>query len=167
MDDRVIFNRRDFLKLAGLGLAATAGGCAQPPAERLIPYMIAPNDILPGVAYWYASTCRECPAGCGLLVKTREGRAIKVEGNPLHPLSQGGLCARGQAGLQGLYDPDRLRTPMVKQGGAWKPIGWDEGLSLAAGKLCEAVKAQRGVALMTDHVTGSLHALAAEWAAGA
>ena len=101
MDDRVIFNRRDFLKLAGLGLAGTAGGCAQPPAERLIPYLIGPNDILPGVAYWYASTCRECPVGCGLLVKTREGRAIKVEGNPAHPINQGALCARGQASLQG------------------------------------------------------------------
>ncbi len=167
MSEPVVFNRRDFLRLVGIGVAGAAAGCATPREDRLIPYLVAPNDILPGVAYWYASTCRECPAGCGTLVKAREGRAIKVEGNPQHPLSQGGLCARGQAGLQGLYDPDRIRTPMVKEGGAWKAIGWDEALALASGKLGEAMKANRGVALLTDHATGSLHALATEWAAGA
>ncbi len=167
MSDPVVFNRRDFLRLVGIGVAGTAAGCATPQADRLIPYLVAPNDIMPGVAYWYASTCRECPAGCGTLVKAREGRAIKIEGNPEHPVNQGGLCARGQAGLQGLYDPDRLRTPMVKDGGAWKAISWDEGLALAAGKLGEAQRARRGVALITDHVTGSLHRLAAEWAAAA
>ena len=60
-----------------------------------------------------------------MLVTAREGRAIKVEGNPRHPVNQGALCARGQAGLQGRYDPDRLRSPMVKEGGAWKPVTWD------------------------------------------
>ncbi len=167
MSEPVVFDRRDFLRLLGIGVAGAAAGCSAPAADRLIPYLVAPNDIMPGVAYWYASTCRECPAGCGLLVKAREGRAIKVEGNPQHPVNQGGLCARGQAGLQGLYDPDRLRTPMMKEGGAWKPITWDEGLALATSKLGEAVKGRHGVALMTDHVTGSLHRLAAEWATGA
>ncbi len=167
MSEPVVFDRRDFLRLIGIGVAGAAAGCSPPAADRLIPYLVAPNDIMPGVAYWYASTCRECPAGCGLLVKTREGRAIKVEGNPLHPVNQGGLCARGQAGLQGLYDPDRLRTPMVKAGGAWKPITWDEGLALASSRIGDAARAGQGVALMTDHVTGSLHRLAAEWASGA
>src|SRR4029453_2737688 len=87
-------------------------------------------DVLPGVPVWYASTCRECSAGCGILVKQREGRAIKIEGNPAHPLSRGGLCARGHAALQGLYDADRVRTPMRKDGGAWKAITWEEGLAL-------------------------------------
>ncbi len=164
MDDRVIFNRRDFLKLAGLGLAGTAGGCAQPPAERLIPYLIGPNDILPGVAYWYASTCRECPVGCGLLVKTREGRAIKVEGNPAHPINQGALCARGQASLQGLYNPDRIRAPLLRQGDQWRPISWDAALKLAVEKLGAAVREKRGVALVTDNLTGSLERLCREWA---
>jgi molybdopterin-containing oxidoreductase family iron-sulfur binding subunit len=166
VSDNVVFDRRDFLKLLGIGVAGAAAGCS-PPSERLIPYLVAPNDIMPGVAYWYASTCRECPAGCGMLVKAREGRAIKVEGNPKHPVNQGGLCARGQASLQGLYDADRLRTPMKKEGGAWKPVTWDEGLALASSKLSDAVKARRGVALITDHVTGSLHRLAADWAAAA
>ena len=167
MSEPVVFERRDFLKLIGIGVAGAAAGCAGPSTDKLIPYLVAPNDIMPGVAYWYASTCRECPAGCGMLVKAREGRIVKLEGNPRHPLGQGGLCARGQAGLQGLYDPDRLRTPMKREGGAWKPATWDEALALASAKLGAAVQAKRGVALVTDHVTGSLHRLAAEWAAGA
>jgi molybdopterin-containing oxidoreductase family iron-sulfur binding subunit len=166
LSDSVVFNRRDFLKLVGIGVAGAAAGCATPQADRLIPLLVAPDDIMPGVAYWYASTCRECPTGCGVLVKAREGRAIKVEGNPSHPLGQGGLCARGQAGLQGLYDPDRIRTPLLKQGDAWKSITWDEGLKLAAAKVAEA-RGKHTIALVTDHVTGSLHTLAAEWAAAA
>ena len=167
MSDSVVFNRRDFLKLAGIGAAGALSGCNQRPTERLIPYLIAPNDILPGVSYWYASTCRECPVGCGLLVRTREGRAVKVEGNPAHPVNRGGLCARGQASLQGLYNPDRIATPMAKEGGVWKAIPWDEGLKRAAEKLHTAVRDQHGVALLTDHATGSFEKLAGEWARAA
>ena len=167
MSDPVVFNRRDFLKLAGVGAAAALSGCAERPTERLIPYLIAPNDIVPGVPYWYASTCRECPAGCGVLVKTREGRAIKVEGNPAHPLGQGALCARGQASLQGLYNPDRIATPLAKEAGAWRAIGWDEALKRAAEKLGQAVRDQHGVALITEHAPGSFERLVADWALAA
>jgi len=79
MSDSVVFSRRDFLKLVGVGVAGAAAGCGKPPAEKLVPYLIAPEDILPGVPYYFASTCRECPVGCGLVAKTREGRAIKLE----------------------------------------------------------------------------------------
>ncbi|MBI1798334.1 MAG: molybdopterin-dependent oxidoreductase [Candidatus Eisenbacteria bacterium] len=162
-----VFTRRDFLKLVGIGAAGAASGCARPPADRLIPYLIPPEDILPGVPYWYASTCRECPAGCGILVKAREGRAIKIEGNPGHPLNRGGLCSRGQAALQGLYDPDRVRTPMMKQAGAWKSVTWDEALKAAGEKLGAAARAKKGVAVLTGHETGSLGALATAFAAAA
>jgi molybdopterin-containing oxidoreductase family iron-sulfur binding subunit len=167
MSDEIVFDRRDFLKLVGIGVAGAASGCAAPPAEKLIPYLVAPTDILPGVAYWYASTCRECPAGCGVLVKAREGRAIKIEGNPDHPVNAGGLCARGQAALQGLYDPDRVRAPQVRENGVWKTISWDDALKLAGEKLSESLRASRGIALVTDHATGSLHALAAAPSAAA
>ncbi len=166
MSDRVVFNRRDFLKLVGIGVAGTAAGCAKAPADRLIPYLVAPEDILPGVPYWYASTCRECPAGCGIHVKAREGRVIKVEGNPAHPVNRGGLCARGQAGLQGLYDPDRIRTPMLKQNGAWQKIAWDDAIKLAAEKLAAARGGQK-LAIVTANATGSLHRLAADLATAA
>src|SRR5205814_5110275 len=131
------------------------------------PYLMAPTDIRPGVAYWYASTCRECPAGCGVRVRAREGRAIKIEGNPNHPVNAGGLCARGQAALQGLYDPDRLKAPQVRENGAWKTVSWDDALKLAGEKIAAAVHANHGIALVTDNATGSLHALAAEVAAAA
>src|SRR5207249_11257883 len=110
--------RRDFLKLAGLATAATASaGCLEfpPPPEKILPYVHAPENIIPGIATWYATTCRECPAACGLHVKTREGRAIKLEGNPAHPENRGALCARGQASLQGLYNPDRTPGPRARQ----------------------------------------------------
>ncbi|HET7224483.1 MAG TPA: molybdopterin-dependent oxidoreductase [Candidatus Eisenbacteria bacterium] len=157
------FSRREFLKLVGIGTAGAAG-CAPRKADKLIPYLVPPADVLPGVANWYASTCQECSAGCGILVKAREGRTIKIEGNPAHPLNRGGLCARGQAALQGLYDPDRVRTPMIRQGGAWRPARWDEAMSLVAQKLGAA---KGHVALVTRHHTGTFATLAGEWAAGA
>src|SRR5262245_52590318 len=157
VDETVVFQRRDFLKLVGVGIAGTAAGCAAPPTEHLIPYLVAPEDILPGVPYYYASVCRECPAGCGIVVRTREGRAIKLEGNRAHPLGQGGMCARGQAGLQGLYDPDRLKTPMIRDGQTWKPATWDAAMALIGGKLT----AGKGKTLvLTGLETGSMHELA-------
>src|SRR5262249_31128447 len=153
-----------FLKLVGIGVAGAAAGCAKPPADRLIPYLVAPEDILPGVPYWYASTCRECPAGCGVLIKAREGRVVKIEGNPDHPLSRGGLCSRGQAALQGLYDPDRVRGPMMKQGDQWKPVSWDDALRIAGEKIAGA---KGSLAIVTGCETGSFAALAKSVAAAA
>ena len=84
--------RRTFLKVLGsAGSAVGLTACAVPP-ERIIPYVIPPEDEVPGVATWYATVCRECPAGCGMVVRTREGRAVKVEGNPEHPVNRGSLC---------------------------------------------------------------------------
>ena len=87
-----------------------------------MPYLERPEGSLPGVANWYASTCAGCPARCGALVKCLDGRPIKMEGNPDHPLSQGGLCARGQATILDLYDSRRLGGPMV----AGSETDWDE-----------------------------------------
>ena len=89
--------RRRFLQVAGAAGAGLAAGCSSGSSDRLLPYVVPPDEIIPGIPTFYASTCRECPAGCGINVKTREGRAIKVEGNPAHPVSRGKLCARGQA----------------------------------------------------------------------
>jgi len=164
MSDLSLFQRRDFLKLVGLGVAGAATSCSGPPADKLIPYLVQPNDVLPGVPYWFASTCGECPAGCGIRIKQREGRAIKIEGNPLHPVNRGALCARGQASLQGLYDPDRVAKPRVRQGGAWKDISWDDAIKLAGEKL-GAVRGK--VAVLTGHQTGSLQALTDDFAKNA
>jgi molybdopterin-containing oxidoreductase family iron-sulfur binding subunit len=98
-------DRRQFLKVLGVTGAGTAAlsGCSTDKVAKLVPYMVQSEQQVPGVATWYASTCTECSTGCGVHVKTREGRAIKLEGNPEHPVNGGSLCSRGQAGLQALY----------------------------------------------------------------
>src|SRR6202795_1494979 len=141
-------DRRSFFKIvATSGAAVAAGGCGQDADEllgripqKLIPYVVPPDGIVPGVASYFSTVCRECPAGCGLVAKNRDGRIIKLEGNPDHPLRGGALCIRGQAGLQSLYHPDRFRGPMF--GG--KPIGWDEAHKQLADQLGALVKAQQG-----------------------
>jgi len=132
-------DRRDFLKLVGVSAgAAAASGCSDP-VEKLIPYVIQPEEITPGLAVYYSSTCQECPAGCGLHVRTREGRPIKLEGNPNHPVNQGVLCARGQAGLGRTYLPDRYPGPMQRQAdGGYVAISWTEAHALLAQKLQKA-----------------------------
>ncbi|MBA3970464.1 MAG: twin-arginine translocation signal domain-containing protein, partial [Gemmatimonadetes bacterium] len=97
--------RRDFLKTVSVGGATLTAACKSDGVERLIPYVVPSEEIVPGVPTWYSTTCRECPAGCGMHVETHEGRATKVEGNPNQPISRGNLCARGQASVQGLYHP--------------------------------------------------------------
>ncbi|MDE0886062.1 MAG: 4Fe-4S dicluster domain-containing protein [Myxococcota bacterium] len=119
-------DRRDFLKLVGVGAGAAATACAEP-VEKLIPYVEQPESITPGIAVWYASTCTECPAACGLYVRTREGRPIKLEGNPDHPINQGKLCARGQASLGRTYLPDRYPQPMLRgAGGELEAATWED-----------------------------------------
>lgn len=107
--------RRDFLQLmAGSFAALAAGGCRfKKPAEKIVPALVAPEDGVPGQALWYATTCGACPAACGALAKVRDGRPIKLEGNPEHPVSRGGLCARGQASLLDLYDSQRYASPRL------------------------------------------------------
>jgi anaerobic selenocysteine-containing dehydrogenase/Fe-S-cluster-containing dehydrogenase component len=131
--------RRDFLKVLGVtGAGAGLVGCSTDRVEKLIPYVVAPEEITPGVATWYSTACGECSAGCGVWVKTQEGRAIKLEGNPNHPVSGGALCARGHASLQGLYDPDRLKQPMRRSGDGFEAISWDEAESLLVSGIRDA-----------------------------
>jgi anaerobic selenocysteine-containing dehydrogenase len=120
--------RREFLKVLGVGTAATAMvGCGTEKVEKLIPYLVSPDQTVPGVSTYYATTCRECSAACGVIAETRDGRTIKLEGNPDHPVNRGALCARGQAALQGLYNPDRYRGPMVRRNGQLQAVKWEEG----------------------------------------
>jgi len=149
--------RRDFLKVLGVaGGGAALSGCAGGEPEKLIPYVVPPENIVPGVATWYRTTCRECPAGCGMEIRTREGRAVKAEGNPLSPISHGKLCARGQASLHGLYDPDRIPQALLRDGEGWERLSWDR----AERQLAEALRAARGRAVfLTGTYTGTLERL--------
>ena len=155
---RLNLSRRQFLKAAGLtGLTALADGCSEA-TRKLIPFVNEPEDIVPGEATWYATTCRECPAGCGMLAKNRDGRVIKVEGNPLHPVNCGKLCARGQASVQGVYNPDRHREPLKRlPDGKLAPIAWREAEKHILDRLASIVQQGRGqrIAFLTDLTTGS------------
>ena len=134
-------DRRDFLKLVGAGAGAAASAACSDPVENLIPYVVQPEEVTPGIPVVYASTCRECPAACGLHVTTREGRPIKLEGNPEHPINQGKLCARGQAGIGRTYHPDRYEGPVSRAAdGTATAISWDDGVA----KLGEMLRASRG-----------------------
>ncbi|HEY7365690.1 MAG TPA: molybdopterin-dependent oxidoreductase [Methylomirabilota bacterium] len=158
-------HRRDFFKIVGVsGTAAAVAGCQQS-AETLLPLVVPNEQIVPGVAAWFATVCRECPAGCGVIARNREGRVVKLEGNPDHPVNRGALCIRGQAALQHLYHPDRFAGPQGRQGGALKPVGWDEALKTVTAKLAELRGAGRGrsVALVSQLESGSLGALMDRW----
>jgi len=142
--------RRTFLKLAGMGSLSFAAGCSDP-QKTIYSLVAAPDDMITGKGTWYASTCRECPAGCGILAKNREGRAIKLEGNPLHPVNKGTICMRGQAALQAVYHPDRIQTPLIKQGGSWRPISFEAADDIIRAKTGEAAsKGRNRVRMVTD-----------------
>jgi anaerobic selenocysteine-containing dehydrogenase/Fe-S-cluster-containing dehydrogenase component len=156
-------DRRTFLKIAGVGGLSFAAGCTSQPAKTLYSLVQAPDDMVTGKATWYASTCRECPAGCGVLAKNREGRTVKVEGNPLHPINQGRLCMRGQAALQGIYNPDRIKTPLLKEGGKYRSLTYAEAEAFLYAKAQDAVKKGKGrVRIVTETVGESLLKLMGE-----
>jgi molybdopterin-containing oxidoreductase family iron-sulfur binding subunit len=157
-------DRRGFFKIVGVsGAAAAAAGCGQT-TEAILPYVIPPEHIVPGTATWFATVCRECAAGCGVLAKSREGRVVKLEGNPDHPVNRGALCARGQAGLLSTYDPDRIPGPRLREGDAWRPVTVAEAQKLVVEKIAAARQAGPGrIAMLTQLETGSLGRLADEW----
>ena len=158
-------NRRDFCKILGAtGAAATLQGCTRDGNESLLPYVVPVDQTVPAVTAEYATVCRECPAGCGMIALVRDGRCHKVEGNPEHPTNQGRLCLRGQAALQGLYNPDRIRQPMVRDGrGRLRPITWQQ-----AGEhfLNALARSGAGTTAWFGHVeTGALDRLIDAWLA--
>ena len=157
--------RREFLRLIGITGAGAVTACDEKIGpQALIPYLVPPETITPGVPTWYASTCRECPAGCGVHVKTREGRVIKLEGNPDSPVNRGKLCARGQAAHQHLYDPDRLTGPRRLADGNYVDAAWDDAVAAVAQGLGRATR-PGAVVLLTGLQTGTRARLYQEWAA--
>lgn len=161
--------RRDFLKVLGAGSAVATAGCSTGEVEALIPYVVPDENIIPGVATWYTSTCGECPAGCGIHVETHAGRVTKVEGNPIHPVSRGNLCTRGQASVQGLYNPDRFRGPVTREGGGQSlDVTWGTAERLLVDRI-QAARQQggaSGVVFLTRRYGSSMDALVDEWVAG-
>jgi molybdopterin-containing oxidoreductase family iron-sulfur binding subunit len=157
-------SRRNFLKLIGLAGAGTFGCSAEPTGVRL-PYIVAPESVIPGKPSWFATTCRECPAGCGMLAKNRDGRIIKVEGNPESPVNRGVLCPRGQASLTRHYNPDRIQRPLRRTSSGLAPMTWAEAEEVLSGELRKAAEkgASGRVVFMTELITGPLKDLVQEW----
>jgi menaquinone reductase, molybdopterin-binding-like subunit len=162
--------RRDFIKISALsGVMATLDGCRS--AEKQLIRFVPEEELVPGIATIKPSVCTLCAAGCGLLVRVMQGEAEvvrrgqqglikmglakKLEGNPQHPVNHGKLCARGQAGLQVLYHPDRITHPIKRTGprgsGEFQQITWDDALKEVAAHLSS---------LQTSKSTGSLAFLA-------
>jgi len=143
--------RREFMQLAGFAVGTTTlFGCTRGVDHGVMPYLVRPEEITPGKAYWYASVCGACSAGCGILAKNRDGRPIKLEGNPEHPLSAGGLCAMGQASVLELYDSHRLRKPVRDSAQA----SWSEVDEAIGAKLSSIAASGGSVRFLTDSVTG-------------
>jgi len=122
-------SRRKFLALAGASAALAGVGCSDYRSKgHIIPYNKMPEEIVVGNPNYYASTSTVCAHSCGILIKTREGRPIKVSGNPDHPVSKGKTCSKCEASILSLYDPERLKFPMKKNHNGefnkydWKPI---------------------------------------------
>ncbi len=157
-------DRRGFFRIVGAsGAAAAAAGCGKT-TESILPYVIPAEHLVPGVATWFATVCRECSAGCGVLAKSREGRIVKLEGNPDHPVNRGALCASGQASLLSTYDPDRIPGPRVREGETWRAVPVADAQKLLVDKVAAARQAGAGrIAMLTQLETGTLGRLADEW----
>lgn len=144
-------NRRDFLKYFGFSVTAVAlAACNKTPIRHAVPYLVKPDEITPGVSNYYRSTCGACSASCGIEVKVREGRPIKVDGSYDSPISMGGTCAVGQASILSLYDNERLANPLVN--GA-EQTDWAAMDAEIASKLKELSASNGKIAL----ISGSIH----------
>lgn len=125
--------RRDFLKLMGFGVAAATLAACETPVRKAIPYLIKPEEVDPTIPNWYASTFQDGGDYCSIVVKTREGRPIKIEGNKNSSISRGAVSARVQASVLSLYDKERLRAPKIGD----KNVTWEEFDSSLIKKLNE------------------------------
>ena len=129
-------NRRDFLKYLGFGIgAATVAASCDIPVKKAIPYVTKPDEIVPGVASYYASSFVNGGDYCPVLVKTREGRPIKIEGNTMSSITKGGTDARAQAYVLSLYDTNRYQSPLKKEGETWTKTTWADLDKTVGGKL--------------------------------
>jgi anaerobic selenocysteine-containing dehydrogenase len=161
--------RREFLKTGGI--LGTAGivldGCGKP--QQLIPLLVSEDQFVPGEEGWIRTLCQQCPAGCGITVRVMQGESIrtidgqqkrvkavqakKIEGNPEHPVSLGGTCARGQAAVQALYHPDRIKTPLKLSGargsGQYQPVAWKDAVQLLVTQLQQLQATPQAIAMLT------------------
>jgi len=150
-------SRRDFLKLGGAAAGTLAAGAFVAPdvaeAARAAGHLNAEGDG------YIPSLCEMCVWRCGLLAKVKDGRVVKLEGNPDHPHSKGKLCPRGQAGIMTTYDPDRVLAPLIRVGqrgeGKFRKATWDEALDVTADHMLK-IKSAYGPEAMVFSSTHNL-----------
>ncbi|MDQ3109249.1 MAG: TAT-variant-translocated molybdopterin oxidoreductase [Bacteroidota bacterium] len=141
-------NRRDFLKFLGFSTVAATLAACEAPVMKAIPYVNRPEEITPGVANWYASSFFDGHDYASILVKTREGRPIKLEGNTLSKITMGALSARVQASLLSLYDSSRLKGPKMKNGASWADKTWADVDTAIGAKLAQS----KGIAILSSTI---------------
>ncbi|MDA8134373.1 MAG: molybdopterin-dependent oxidoreductase [Desulfobacteraceae bacterium] len=158
-------DRRSFL---GLGLGAVAGFSVSPVLLKLTddssiwtqnwPWTPVPVD---GEVMYESSVCSLCPGSCGISIRKIDDRPVKIEGLTEYPINDGGACLHGISGLQYLYDPSRVKTPLKKNGDKFEEISWEEAVSLVSGKLADIRNAgtPEKLACITDKNTGSVSGL--------
>jgi anaerobic selenocysteine-containing dehydrogenase len=156
------FNRRDFLKVLGWGGTAVAlsgcgNGMVESGKETVVSYVETNDYMIPSVSVYFNSTCAQCDAGCSIMGRVREGRVLKLEGNPNSAINRGKTCGLGQAGVQHHYNPDRVREPLLRTGDQGEAISWDKAYALIAEKL-KGVSGEE-IAFLTGGVSGHLKVL--------
>lgn len=156
------FDRRDFLKMLGWGGVAVAlNGCGNTSVEdgkeTVVSYVETNDYMIPSVSTYFNSTCAQCDAGCNITGRIREGRVLKLDGNPDSAINRGKTCGLGQAGVQHHYNPDRVREPLLRKGGQGEAITWEKAYALIAEKL-NGVSGEE-IAFLTGGVSGHLKVL--------
>jgi molybdopterin-containing oxidoreductase family iron-sulfur binding subunit len=153
-------SRRDFLSLMGFSVTAASVAACRAPVQHAIPLPVASDQLVPGVANHYATTCGGCGAGCPLLVKQRDGRPIKIEGNERSRWTGGGTCASGQATVLSLYDDQRLHGPVLRG----RPVSWKEMDDAVVRALAGGRADRKKVVLLSGTINSpSTRALIARW----
>ncbi|MBI6545542.1 MAG: molybdopterin-dependent oxidoreductase [Cyanobacteria bacterium NC_groundwater_1444_Ag_S-0.65um_54_12] len=159
-----MMNRREFLKISGLAGSGFLLGACESRHSRLKSYVERPAHLVPGEPTYFASACDLCPAGCGVMVRVVEGRAIKLEGLPDHPVNHGGLCPLGQGGVQHQYHPDRFRGPRwrANRGAVSEETSWEQAIN----KLADGLQQAQGALaiLVGSQVRGHRYGLLAKLA---
>jgi len=156
--ESIDIRKREIFKLVGkssvaIGTLALIESCVRKPQpEKLLPYLEVPETIIPGIPYYYATTCSGCPAGCGIVVKVEDAIPRKIEGNNENPISAGKTCARGQAIIHQLYSPDRIKKPRIKTGDKVEEIEIEKAIEI----LTEKIKSTdpKKIFFITENITG-------------
>ncbi|MBU6467512.1 MAG: molybdopterin-dependent oxidoreductase, partial [Betaproteobacteria bacterium] len=160
VEKKPTIERRDFLKILGIsGAAATLAGCGntsiESGVEKVQSYVQPEDFVIPGNSVFYASTCTQCSSHCGVMGRVREGRVLKLEGNPNSLMSKGKICGLGQASVQLQYNPDRLTTPMIRDGSHLVPASWEQAMKVindGLGKNSQITGDQ--IVFLTNNVSG-------------